>query len=338
MKLILKTLFVIILLTLTSANILIAQTPTLEPATEVRLGVRILDPFIKQIDNSYTGFSYELWQKLATDSNIKTTEVKVYPTVKELISAVEKKEVDVAISAVTITKEREEIVDFSEPMFNSGLNIMTNKKGTPLNFNSRLNNFKAFFNKKDFHIAYSLGALALLILSIIAFLYLKNKDNTTNHTNQLLLKSLIVILSAILLFQAVELATYVNKNQEINQIFDLTDKTVGTIKNSTSEQFLSDNRYTYKTYTTLDLAASDMENQDISAVVYDSPTLESYVINKGNNKFQITGTSFSKENFGIAFQNGSSLRSKINTALKKSKEDGSYKTLVEKYFKNIKVD
>jgi ABC-type amino acid transport substrate-binding protein len=81
-----------------------------------------------------------------------------------------------------------------------------------------------------------------------------------------------------------------------------------------------------------------MENQDISAVVYDSPTLESYVINKGNNKFQITGTSFSKENFGIAFQNGSSLRSKINTALKKSKEDGSYKTLVEKYFKNIKLD
>jgi polar amino acid transport system substrate-binding protein len=338
MKLILKTLFVIVLITLTSANILLAQSPNLEPATEVKLGVRILDPFITQKDSSYTGFSYELWQKLATDSNIKTTEIKVYPTVKELITAVEKKEVDVAISAVTITKEREEIVDFSEPMFNSGLNIMTNKKGTQLNFNSRWNNFKSYLNKKDFHISYLLAILALLIISIVALLYLNNKGNTTNHTNQLLLKSFIVIFSAIILFQASEIVSYVNKNQDINQIFDLTDKTVGTIKNSTSEQFLSDNNYTYKTYNTLDQSASDLENQNISAIVYDSPTLESYILNTGNNKFQISGSSFSKENFGIVFQNGSALRSKINTSLKKSKEDGTYKALVEKYFKNVKLD
>ena len=52
------------------------------------------------------------------------------PTVKELLEATRSNEVDLAIAAISITAEREIDWDFSQPMFDAGLQILTPAQGT----------------------------------------------------------------------------------------------------------------------------------------------------------------------------------------------------------------
>ncbi len=69
----------------------------------------------------YTGFDIELWQEIAKRANL---DFKFQPMdFNGIIPALQTNNVDVAIAGCTITKEREAVVDFSTPYYNTGLMI-----------------------------------------------------------------------------------------------------------------------------------------------------------------------------------------------------------------------
>ena len=70
-----------------------------------------------------TGFSVELWNEIAKQLNLKS-EFVVKPTVKELLASVNSHEAALGIAAISITAEREMQWDFSQPMFDAGLQIL----------------------------------------------------------------------------------------------------------------------------------------------------------------------------------------------------------------------
>jgi polar amino acid transport system substrate-binding protein len=47
-----------------------------------------------------------------------------------MISSVENKKSDLAIANITITSDREKKMDFSQPIFDSGLQLITSKKNS----------------------------------------------------------------------------------------------------------------------------------------------------------------------------------------------------------------
>ena len=49
----------------------------------------------------------------------------VQPNVKALIKKVQDRHDDVGIAAISITATRADVIDFSQPMFDSGLQILT---------------------------------------------------------------------------------------------------------------------------------------------------------------------------------------------------------------------
>lgn len=88
----------------------------------LRVAVKPIAPFVYAEADGLSGFSIDLWNKIAGQLGVRTEFVQ-YKSVEELIAATEKGTVDAGIAAVTINAAREAVVDFSHPYFRSGLRI-----------------------------------------------------------------------------------------------------------------------------------------------------------------------------------------------------------------------
>jgi len=94
-----------------------AQTRPLRAATARKA------PFVLEQGDQLTGFSIDLWDTLARRLHADFSWVELKSS-SELLQAVQRGDADVAIGAITMTPEREQVVDFSHPYFDSGLQIM----------------------------------------------------------------------------------------------------------------------------------------------------------------------------------------------------------------------
>jgi glutamine transport system substrate-binding protein len=88
-------------------------------------------PFeFKGNDGKYIGFDIDIWDAIATDLKLNYT---IKPMVfNQLIPALKAGDIDVAIAGVTINSEREKIIDFSHPYFDSGLIVMVRSDRTDI--------------------------------------------------------------------------------------------------------------------------------------------------------------------------------------------------------------
>lgn len=77
-----------------------------------------------------------------------------------------------------------------------------------------------------------------------------------------------------------------------------------------------------------------LQDNIVDAMTTDNSILAGYAARKGNEgKFRLTGQNLSTENYGIGVKKGDKeLQSKINAALKKMVEDGSWEAAVKKNF------
>jgi len=94
----------------------------------LRVAVKPIAPFVFKHETELSGFSIDLWNALAQSLKVETTWVEV-TTVGDQLQAVKSGKADAAIAAITITRERENIVDFTQPYFDSGLQIMVHAQG-----------------------------------------------------------------------------------------------------------------------------------------------------------------------------------------------------------------
>jgi len=95
----------------------------------LKIGIKPSEPWVMYDQNvseenrKPIGFSIDLWNKIAQELNVDTRWV-YYNSTSELVDAAKKGEVDAAISAVTITSNREKEIDFSSSMYELGLQVM----------------------------------------------------------------------------------------------------------------------------------------------------------------------------------------------------------------------
>src|SRR5438132_11275102 len=94
----------------------------------LRVAVKRIAPFVFKHETELSGFSIDLWNALAQSLKVETTWVEV-TTVGDQLQAVKSGNADAAIAAISITRERENIVDFTQPYFDSGLKIMVHAQG-----------------------------------------------------------------------------------------------------------------------------------------------------------------------------------------------------------------
>ena len=85
-------------------------------------------PFSLVENGADSGFSMDLWRARMDDMGTKTGIVRP-GTFGEMLDMVRRGEVDAAVANISVTAEREAVMDFSQPIFESGLQVMVPSSG-----------------------------------------------------------------------------------------------------------------------------------------------------------------------------------------------------------------
>jgi polar amino acid transport system substrate-binding protein len=329
--------------------------------TKLRVATRIIKPFVFEENRALTGFSIELWQEISRQLNAQS-EFIIKPSVKELLETTRSKEVDLAISAISITAEREIDWDFSQPMFDAGLQILTPAQGTRGGLVAAI--IAGVFSSAVLPI---LGLVLLMILvpaHLVWFFERKNSTGMIIHrsyfpgifeacwwaastlatqADQMPRAALARIVAVIWMFASVVFIAYftatVTSSLTLQQLRgdisgpeDLPGKRIATVRGSTSMDYLRSHNIEAMEFTRVEEAFQAIQQGSADAVVYDAPVLLYYASHEGKGKVQVVGNIFRKESYGILFPSNSPHRKPVNEALLKIRENGTYDRLYLKWF------
>jgi polar amino acid transport system substrate-binding protein len=345
------------------AFVLLAYAPAFsQPRDEnLRVATRLVKPFVFEEKGRLTGFSVELWQEISKQMNVKS-EFIVKPTVKELLASVNAHEAALGISAISITAERETQLDFSQPMFDAGLQILTSAQPSE---GSLLANVVAGIFTRDFLLMIGIVILLLAVPAHVVF-FLERRPNggllthrsyfpgifeaawwaaatLATQADQMPKSAAARVAAVIWMFSSVVFIAYFTANitssltlqqlrGDIKGPEDLPGKRVASVKGSTSVEYLRQHNVEVAEFAKVEEAYQALQQDQADAVVYDAPVLLYYASHEGKGKVQVIGPIFRKENYGIVFPDKSPLRKRVNEALLKLRENGAYDQLYKKWF------
>jgi len=332
-----------------------------QDSAELKIVTRQIAPFVIKDGDTYKGFSVDLWASIAKDMG-RTFHYIDKNNIKEILGAVKDGEGDVAIAAISITAQREQDFDFSQPMFEAGLQIMARNEqsGAP----SLWQQITPLFSSNSFLTVLGLLAALVVIPAHIAWFVERNKDNHLFPTKYFpgifhsmywatgaaagqqpdpLYSGIGRILSTLLFIGSLFFTSYFTATiassltvqqlkSDINGPDDLVGRKVGTTTGSTGENYLKGIGANPLGFDKVDDAIGALLNKQIDAVVFDAPVLLYYAANKGQGKVRMAGDLLKKENYGILFPRGSDLRKTVNESLLKLRENGTYDALYAKWF------
>ncbi len=327
--------------------------------------VKPVTPFVMRADDGQiTGFSIDLWQAIERKLAVRS-HIVMLPDLNALLNAVKDGKGDLAIAAVTITAERERLMDFSHSYFRSGLQIAV-RPGQEGVFAKTLSVLKAMFKASSFRFAMmALAILVLVMAHIMWFLERKrNPDFTRSYplglwdavywtlvtistvgygdktpkTNAGRAVALVLIVFGYVAFAwftatITSAVTVSELTGSINGPQDLAGKTVATVRNSTSEKYLQRlPGVQLRSVDQIEQAYELLDRQEVQAIVYDFPVLSYFALHDGAAKIRLTGPVFQREPYGIVFPKGSQLREAVNQALLQVVESGEYEIIYRKWF------
>jgi len=329
----------------------------------LRVATKRFEPFVLYQDKQYTGFSIELWGKIASDLGWQY-ELYGVNTIAKLLDEVARGSADVAIAGISITSKREQHLDFSHAFYETGLQIMV-----PAGSDSLLGEVvsKVFSVILSRELLYGVGIffIVLIIVShIIWILERRSNPEFSRHYPQGIWESiwwavvtvttvgygdktpkgtigrlfgLFWILSGYFVFayftaSVTTTATVQELYGTINGPQDLFGKKVATVERSTAAEYLTNQGISAEHVKDVDHAYVMLESGKTDAIVYDAPVLQHYASKGGRGKVKVVGLIFQEQNYGIALQVQSAYREKINIALLKLMESGVYKEIQDKWF------
>lgn len=325
----------------------------------LRVAVKPIAPFVLKQGTELSGFSIDLWHELAQRLKVDTVWVEVR-TVGEQLQAVENGEADVAIAAITITKERETAVDFTQPYFDSGLQIMVRAQGS--------NHLLGVFDSVPWLTVATLLAVFIAIMFVMANVlwlierqssqhfqkgYLKGMGEglwgialivaTGEHGDRQasrVVKRLVVffmwLVGVVLIAQLTATVTSTQTvdrlNSDIRGPADLAGKIIASVRGTVAADYLTEHGLQYVDAASGDEGYELVLQGRVQALVFDAPTLQYWATKRGNGRLRVVGPIFAPEKYGIAVADGSPLRKQINAALLQMYEDGRYEELYNKWF------
>ncbi|MCI2399875.1 transporter substrate-binding domain-containing protein [Aliiroseovarius subalbicans] len=327
-------------------------------AQDLRVATVTRAPFSLEQDGVQTGFSLDLWAALMEDMS-RGSEVVRVQDFREMLSLVETGQVDAAVANISITADRERVLDFSQPIFEGGLQIMVpagGSSGSPL--------LRVLLNS-DLLIAILVAFAVLLGVGMMmwrferrsqeyfdleardamfpAFWWALNlvvnggfEERVPRSLMGRLFGVVLVVSSLFIvsIFVAnITAALTVNAIQgSVNSINDLYGKRVGTTSGSTAAAYLDRRDLRHEGFADLDALLDAFEAGNLDAVVFDAPILAFYVNTDGQGIAELVGSVFLRENYGIALATGSDLAEPLNQSLLRLREDGTYDALRQKWF------
>ena len=331
-------------------------------AKALTVGTIVRPPMVMRGADSaqdFTGFSIELWQEIAKRNQYQYT-LREFTDFSKMISATEKSAVDLSIANISVTAKREQTMDYSQPIYSSGLQIAVPRQSQGLSF------FRLLW-ESGIVLFLAVAALILLIVAHIIWYFERGgegqdyfRDDYKNGIWDAFWWAFIIVtmggfedkqpgnwkgrIFAIfwIIVGLFFVSTFTAKittsltvselKSGISSYQDLAGKKVGVTAGSTAEEFLRKNNITTIPYQDITDLWQDLEAHRLDAIVHDSPIVSYYSKHKGRGKIKLAGEVFKPENYAIIFPENSPLIEPINRTLLELKEDGTYQALLQKYF------
>ena len=330
------------------------------PRPVLRVVTKPITPFsMPQDDGRWAGFTIDLWEAIAEEIGVDY-EVTGMASNPELIAALEAGQADVAAAGMTVTAERERRIDFSHPFFNSGLRIMVTGESTSTVLTVARSVLPGLLK---------LVAVLLAVLLLAAHvLWLVERGRTPGVFSKRYLPGIwdsiwwaavtmttvgygdlvpqrasgrvvalvwmfigIVFISS---FTATVTTSLTVQHLEgaVDGPEDLGGRKVGTVRGTTSSDFLRERGVRVVEYDVIEQAYPDLLAGELEAVVYDWPALVYYARTMGSGQVAVVGDVFERQSYGLGLARNSPHRDAINQAILTLQEDGTYAELRDRWF------
>jgi len=332
-----------------------------EAAETISVGTIERPPFsYHNKDGELTGFSVELWEQIARQLN-EPFNWTSHDQFSNMVDSVASGTTDLAIANISITSVREQIADFTQPIFESGMAIGVKQGqsgniirliwesgmllflGGALLLVFLVANVIWFFERgienarHDYFRDGYLGGVwdafwwAFVIMTMGGF----EKEVPHKIISRLLAMFWIVaslFFISTLTAKITTALTVAELRTGIENYRDLKGKRVGVTSGSSHEQFLTTHDIKSVGFPTLTELYSALKNEQLDAIVADHPVLSYYAQRDGAGWLLLAGERFNPENYGILLPERSPLLEPINRILLKMKENGQYQKLHSRYF------
>lgn len=328
-------------------------------SSRVRVATKSFPPFVFEDSGKYAGFSIDLWNEIAKELNLES-EIYGEKTIPDLLSSISDGNTDIGMAGITMTTQREENVDFSYPFFESGLQILVSSKN--------IYPWQMVIAFLFSPILWSTILFLIVVISIAAHLIwiLERKHNpefpekyiegiweafwwavvtvvTVGYGDKTPKGVAGRIVATVWMFTGVMLISYFTASvtsaltverldNNITTIQDLHHKLVGTVRDTTAEEFLASTKVNMVLFDSIEQAYNALEEGKIKAIVYDAPVLRYYARSESNGNARVVGSVFAKQSYGIALKSNSAYRESINQAILLLKENGTYDRIYQQWF------
>lgn len=328
------------------------------------VAARALPPFVIYENASYSGFEVELIKLLAADLGMEA-EIYAVDTVAKQIDDIQRGVADVGLGGTAVTAHREQDIDFSVPVLDSGLSILTTAESSR-NIGDRIATFFTAIASSD--LPWLLGVFALAVLVAAHLIWLLERRHNPDFAvpyrkgiwdsfywsvvtmstvgygdkvargNRGRVLALLWIALGTLVFAsftaAIASSLAVNElRSEISGPADLSGRRVATVKHSAGETYLPSIGVGPVVVDEIDAAYELLSEGEVEAVVFDAPVLHYYASHLGGGDVVTVGSDFQRVRYGLMVdEDNAELRERLNLALLELMETGIYTRLHDGWF------
>jgi len=308
------------------------------------VGTKEAAPFsFRTDDGSWRGISIDLWSGIATDLGLEYEFQEA--SLEDLITGLTDGRFDASVAALTVTSEREQVIDFTHPFHPSGLGI-----AVPVDDSLGIvSTLRSFLSVRFFQ---AVGTLLVVLFLGGALLWLLERKKNAEQFGGSVIKGLgtafwwsavtmttvgygdkapktvggrivaiawmfasIIMISGLTAAIASTL-TVSRLEVSVNGPSDLPGLgRLGCVQGSTGEEYLREHRLPYLTFDDAAGALASLGAGRTQAVVYDAPILRYLALTAFTETVTVLPVTFERQDYAIALPLESPLRKAVNTAL-----------------------
>ncbi|RAJ98404.1 transporter substrate-binding domain-containing protein [Aliidiomarina maris] len=329
------------------------------PNEPLNVAVRVGAPFvIERADGSLDGISVALWEEVASQLNVAFD----YQVVEldALLQGMYNQDFDVGIGPLTVTAERERMLDFTQPFHSAGLGIAVRQE-------DRAGWWAVAqrFVTKEFA-SVMLALSAVLLLSGFSLWLFERKHNPDEFSQDKVkgigagfwwaavtmttvgygdksprstggrVVALIWMFTSVIIISSftASIASSLTVNELASRIegpSDLDRVRVATIPNSFTSEYLDQRFISYRPYANIEAALDALAAQEVDAVVHDAPLLNYQLRQRFDADLMLLPNTFNAQNYAFTLVEGSDMLEATNRTLLDVRASPNWNNLLERY-------
>ncbi len=328
------------------------------------VAARVLPPFVIYENRTYSGFEVELVRLVAAKLGM-SAEIYAVDTVAKQVDDIGRGVAQLGLGGVAITESREEVVDFSLPVLDSGLTILVPNESS----RGMVDRISTFFgaiassdlpwllvvfgvavliaahliwwlerhHNPDFATPYRTGIWDSFYWSVVTMSTVGYGDKVARGTRGRVI-ALVWIALGTLVFASftASIASSLAVNElrsEISGPSDLVGRRVATVTHSASETYLPTIGIGPVYVDDIEDAYSLLSEGQVDAVVFDAPVLQFHAAREGAGEVGTVGADFQRVQYGLMLsEDDPELQESIDLALLDLVESGIYQRLHDAWF------